>query len=71
MSAGKNNNLISERQEKLRTAIKKSGLSGLALNPGPSLKYLTGLEFFMNERPVVGLFTPKARLRSSCLIWKR
>ena len=59
MSAGMNNNLISERQEKLRTAIKKSGLSGLALNPGPSLKYLTGLEFFMNERPVVGLFTPE------------
>jgi Xaa-Pro dipeptidase len=31
----------------------------MALNPGPSLTYLTGLHFHLSERPVVGLFSPE------------
>jgi Xaa-Pro dipeptidase len=34
-----------------------SGLDALALNAGPSLVYLTGLQFHLSERPVVALFT--------------
>jgi Xaa-Pro dipeptidase len=49
-----------ERQAKLGAAIKKAGLAGLALNPGPSLRYITGLEFHLSERPVIGIFTPSS-----------
>lgn len=33
-------------------------LDAVALNPGPSLAYLTGLTFHLMERPVVGFFVP-------------
>ena len=33
-----------------------SGLDAVILNPGPTLKYLTGLSFHLMERPVVLLF---------------
>ncbi len=32
----------------------------MAINPGPSLVYLTGLSFHLMERPVVALFLPQA-----------
>jgi Xaa-Pro dipeptidase len=31
----------------------------LALNPGPTLEYLTGLKFHLSERPVIALFAPE------------
>ena len=46
------------RQTQLATALYTHHLDVLALNPGPSLVYLTGLNFHLMERPVVGLFTP-------------
>jgi Xaa-Pro aminopeptidase len=46
------------RQAQLATALYTHHLDLLALNPGPSLTYLTGLNFHLMERPVVGLFTP-------------
>lgn len=46
------------RQERLAEAIEKHGLEALALNPGPSLTYLTGLHFHLSERPVLALFSP-------------
>lgn len=46
------------RQEKLAAALEQAGLHTLALNPGPSLTYLTGLHFHLSERPVVAFFTP-------------
>jgi len=46
------------RQSKLATALYNTNLEALALNPSPSLKYLTGLEFHLMERPVVALFKP-------------
>lgn len=51
----------SHRQARLYTAISNyEQLDAIALNAGPSLTYLTGLEFHLSERPVIGLFTPGA-----------
>jgi len=52
------NETFKKRQDKLAGVLKKAGLDGLALNPGPSLTYFTGLHFHLFERPIVGLFTP-------------
>lgn len=46
------------RLEKLHTALESAGLDAIALNPGPTLTYLTGLHFHLMERPVVILFAP-------------
>lgn len=51
-------NTWSERQDRLAKAIERSQLDGLILNPGPSLTYLTGLNFHLMERPVVAFFVP-------------
>ncbi|MGE5223140.1 MAG: M24 family metallopeptidase [Omnitrophica WOR_2 bacterium] len=48
----------STRQSRLLEELQKAGLDTLALNPGPSLTYLTGLHFHLMERPVVALFFP-------------
>jgi len=47
------------RQDHLSKALQLAGLPALALNPGPSLAYVTGLHFHLMERPVVGLFRPE------------
>lgn len=49
---------MASRFDKLAKAIQQSGLDAVALNPGPTLAYLTGLNFHLMERPVVLLFTP-------------
>ena len=41
------------RLENLTASLRTSGLDAVALNPGPTLKYLTGLNFHLMERPVV------------------
>ena len=46
------------RQGKLRTALESYGLDSLILNAGPSLTYLTGLDFHLSERPVLVFFIP-------------
>lgn len=46
------------RHAQLALALQTSGLNALALNPGPSLVYLTGLHFHLSERPVLVLFVP-------------
>ncbi len=51
--------VLQKRQQKLAAAIRAAGLDALALNPGPSLHYLTGIEFHLSERPVVCLFRPE------------
>lgn len=38
---------------RLLDALRTTKCSGLALNPGPTLEYLTGLPFHLMERPVV------------------
>lgn len=46
------------RLEKLYAAMGTARLDAVALNPGASLMYLTGLTFHLMERPVVGFFVP-------------
>ncbi len=43
----------SQRTSRLATAAASAGLDGLLVNPGPTLAYLTGLDFHLMERPVV------------------
>jgi Xaa-Pro dipeptidase len=47
------------RQEKLYESLVVQGVEALALNAGPSLTYLTGLNFHLSERPVVAFFRPE------------
>lgn len=49
---------FSSRLDKLYAALQSAGLDALALNPGPTLTYLTGLSFHLMERPVLMLFAP-------------
>jgi Xaa-Pro dipeptidase len=46
------------RLDKLTASLLNSGLSAVALNPGPTLTYLTGVGFHLMERPVVLLVSP-------------
>jgi len=48
---------ILSRQSRLNHALRQAGLHALALNPSPSLTYLTGLSFHLMERPIVAIFT--------------
>jgi Xaa-Pro aminopeptidase len=49
--------MIKARLALLSKSIRSSNLAALALNPSPSLVYLTGLHFHLMERPVVAFFT--------------
>ncbi len=44
------------RFDKLNASLHTSSLDAVILNPGPTLTYLTGLQFHLMERPVVLLF---------------
>jgi Xaa-Pro dipeptidase len=46
------------RFDRLNTAIRAAGLDAIALNPGPTLTYLTGLSFHLMERPTVLIAAP-------------
>jgi len=46
------------RLEKLTASLRTPGLDAVALNPGPTLTYLTGAHFHLMERPVVLLVAP-------------
>jgi len=41
------------RLEQLQTALTQAGLDAVAINPGPTLTYLTGVSFHLMERPIV------------------
>lgn len=45
--------MVEHRMKKLTSLLEKHNLSGVVLNPGPSLVYLTGLHFHLMERPVI------------------
>ncbi|OIR11283.1 MAG: hypothetical protein BEU05_00885 [Marine Group III euryarchaeote CG-Bathy2] len=49
-----------ERLAQLREAMADAGLELLALVPGPNLRYLTGLQFHLSERPLL-LLVPRRR----------
>lgn len=50
--------MTASRLERLTASLRTSGLDAVVLNPGPTLKYLTGLNFHMMERPVVLMVAP-------------
>ena len=56
-----NQNMLFTRQEKLTSTLVANNLDGFAVNPGPSMVYLTGLHFHLSERPVVVLFKPETK----------
>ena len=56
MSQTGNSSKFLIRQKRLSVSQKAAGLDALAVNPGPTLFYLTGLNFHLSERPVVVLF---------------
>lgn len=49
---------LAARHERLSTLLSDAGFDALAINPGPSLGYLTGISFHLSERPVVVIFRP-------------
>ena len=51
---------LARRHERLGQALRDAGLDALALNPGPTLRYLTGLDVHLMERPTVAFFTSDA-----------
>lgn len=53
--------MLEERIEQLIANFSAADLDAIALLPGPSLYYLTGLSFHLMERPVVMLIPPDDR----------
>jgi Xaa-Pro dipeptidase len=53
--------LMNDRIHRLQEAMKAQQVDCLALNPGPSLTYLSGLQFHLMERPTVTFFTAEGR----------
>jgi Xaa-Pro dipeptidase len=49
--------MVLNRMNKLNKMLAETNLDVIALNPGPTLSYLTGLEFHLMERPTVLLIT--------------
>ena len=52
--------MTTARLDRLYQLISSTGLDAIAINPGPSLFYLTGLNFHLMERPTVLLLAPPA-----------
>ena len=46
------------RLDRLTASLSSSNLDAVILNPGPTLKYLTGINFHLMERPVVLFVSP-------------
>jgi Xaa-Pro dipeptidase len=51
-----------DRIQRFVNTIQQKKLDGFALNPGPTLVYLTGLQFHLMERPTVAIFTADGRI---------
>ncbi|MEP6896689.1 MAG: aminopeptidase P family N-terminal domain-containing protein, partial [Chloroflexota bacterium] len=47
---------MTHRFDKLNASLRTSDLDAVILNPGPTLRYLSGLQFHLMERPVVLLY---------------
>jgi len=53
---------MNKRLQKLEEILKENDLDAVALNPGPSFLYMTGMDFHLMERPVLALFARGADL---------
>lgn len=49
-----------DRLSRLYDLMRSNGLDAMVLNPGPTLTYLTGLQFHLMERPTLVVFAPPA-----------
>jgi Xaa-Pro dipeptidase len=49
--------MYTDRITRLQQSISEHEIDAVALNPGPTLAYLTGLSFHLMERPVLAVFT--------------
>lgn len=54
---------MNNRINALVNQLSQDGLDWMALNPGPSLRYLTGLNFHLMERPVLVLVGSSGRVK--------
>ncbi|HMZ08711.1 MAG TPA: aminopeptidase P family protein [Anaerolineales bacterium] len=50
--------MISKRLENLTASLRTSNLDAVILNPGPTLKYISGATFHLMERPIVLFIAP-------------
>jgi len=53
---------MTDRITRFIDMINQAKLDGFVLNPGPSLTYLTGLNFHLMERPTVAVFTASGKI---------
>lgn len=53
------NSSIPARQAMLQSLVVENKFVAVALNPGPDLSFITGLDFHLMERPVVAIFPAK------------
>lgn len=53
---------MTDRITRFIDMINQAKLDGFVLNPGPSLAYLTGLNFHLMERPTVAVFTASGKI---------
>ncbi len=53
------NSSIPARQALLQSLVVENKFTAVALNPGPDLSFITGLDFHLMERPVVAIFPAK------------
>lgn len=49
-----------QRLTRLQEKLGEQGLAALALIPGPSLRYVSGVDFHLMERPIIALFHRQA-----------
>ena len=54
---------MGKRMDVLTNQLEQDKLDWVALNPGPSLRYLTGLNFHLMERPVVVLVSSSGQVK--------
>jgi len=54
--------MMQARMTKLQTLMGEYELGGIALNPGPTMTYLTGLHFHLMERPTVLVITASGKM---------
>jgi Xaa-Pro dipeptidase len=53
--------MLATRRARLQSNLRERGIAALALLPGPSFFYLTGVSFHLFERPIIGLFPADGR----------
>jgi Xaa-Pro dipeptidase len=52
--------MFEARLARLQAALRDASLEAVALLPGASLRYLTGIDFHLYERPILGIFRAEA-----------